>query len=381
MNIDRKNILSLYRPYVRLFLVTIVVAIGLVVVLSFILPYKYKAATTLMPPEDKGSNSGLSSLLAAAPISIGLGGSDNKSTMTFLEILKSRTLLEGVVDTLELAKNSLFANYDRWKIVGTLAESIVAEGKKSGLITINMDVKTGWFPNGEQKENARLLSADLANSCVVILDKMNKEKSVSQARRSRMYIERLLQNTRHEIDSIQDVFKQFQRDNKVLALDDQVTAIVTNAVSIGSELAKAEIELNIVKMDFQNSSQQVQLMQKRVESLKEQYQKVQQGGLVSTDGFSIPLDQIPTLTKTYTNLIRDLKIHEQINAYLESQRMQELIQESKDIPTVITLDLAVAPLSQDSPARVTMSILAIIVLCVVFVVGVPVREALRAEPS
>lgn len=379
MNMEKKNILSLYRPYVRRYLFSVLSAVLMIVIVSFILPYRYKSTVTLMPPEDKGANSGLSSLLAAAPISIGLGGSENKSTMTFIEILKSRTLLEYVCDSLHLEKHPLYDSYDRREIVGSLGDKITSEGKKSGLITINIEESTSWFPNSVQKDAARLLSAEIANECVSVLDKMNKEKSVSQARKSRVYIERVLQNNRQEIDSIQDVFKQFQKEHKVLALDDQVTAIVTNAVSIGSELAKAQIELNMVKLDYKASSPQVEMMSNRVESLKEQYQKVQQGGLVSSDGFSIPLDEIPTLTKTYTNLVRDLKIHEQINAFLESQRMQELIQEAKDVPTVLVLDAAVAPVNHFSPSRITMSLLAVLVLSIVFMVGVPVREMIRKD--
>jgi uncharacterized protein involved in exopolysaccharide biosynthesis len=59
----------------------------------------------------------------------------------------------------------------------------------------------------------------------------------------------------------------------------------------------------------------------------------------------------------YLNLVRDIKILEQVNAYLESQRMQESIQEERDVPTIQVIDPALAPEKRSAPSRVWMVLL------------------------
>ena len=170
----------------------------------------------------------------------------------------------------------------------------------------------------------------------------------------------------------------FQSENKVFSLDDQMTAIVDNAVNIGTELAAAEIELALTQHDFQSGSPQTLFLEKKIKSLQEQYERVQTGGLVTTDGFSIPFDKVPDLMRRYGNLVRDIKIKEQINAYLESQRLQEQIQEAKDVPTVVELDTAIPPRKRTSPARALMVFFTWLLVTIGFAAWVPLRGVIRS---
>lgn len=363
-----------YRRVVPQYLRVAVVVMAAVAALSFMIPQTYTAETSIMPPESKSGSGGLSSLLQASPITIGLGETaGNKTSMVFKEILTSRTLLEGVVDTLKLTEHPLFAGADRADLVEGLASSVTIDSKKTGTVTVEAEVSTGWFPFGEKPVLAAQVSADIANACRMVLDRINRDKAISQARQSRRYIERVLNDTKQQIDSLQAIMQKFQTENKVFALDEQMSAIVDNAVTVGTELAKAQLELAMVKQDFQSSSPQVQFMEQKVEALQAQYNSVQTGGLVTSDGFSIPFSEVPALTRTYTNLVRDLKIKEQINAYLETQRMQELIQEAKDIPTVVELDAAIPPRKRTSPKRTAMLFFAWALVTLGYIVWVPLR--------
>lgn len=344
--------------------------------LSFLIPQTFTGETSIMPPESNSGGGGLSSLLQSTPISIGLGdaAAGNKTSMVFKEILTSRTLLEGVIDTLDLEQHPFFTGIDRADLIDILAASITVDSRKTGTVTIEAEVSTGWFPFGDKPAIASKTSADIANACRMVLDRINREKAISQARQTRRYIERVLADTKEQIDSLQSSMQKFQTENKVFALDEQMAAIVNNAVTVGTELAKAQLELAMVKQDFQSGSPQVQFMEQKVRSLQEQYDRVQQGGLVTSDGFSIPFAEVPALTRTYTNLVRDLKIKEQINAYLETQRMQELIQEAKDIPTVVELDAAIPPRKRTSPKRSMMLIFAFAIVTIGFAGWVPLRQ-------
>lgn len=371
---DTVTIWDGYRRRLPLYVRVCAIVIAATVALSFIVPYTYTASSSLMPPENKSQGGGLSSLLQGAPIAVGLGAGENKTALVFLEILKSRTLLLGIADTLKLRENPLFAGLSNEELERQLRSSMVIDARKTGTVTIDVEVSTGWFPFGQKPALAAKTAADIGNAAATMLDKINREKSVSQARRSRLYIERVLASNRAVIDSLQNAMQEFQTTTNVMAPEEQLSAIVQNAVMIGTELSKTEIELALLLQDMQPNSPQVQMLQKKAATLRDQYAKVQAGGIEQGDEFSIPLSKLPALTRTYANLLRDIKIKEQINAYLESQRMQESIQEAKDIPTVVELDAAVVPEKRTSPSRVLMVLIAWIVTTVLFAAFIPYRD-------
>lgn len=378
----RLHLLDIYKRALPMYVRVLLFAMASVIVLSLIMPQTYTAECSVMPPTNKSGGGGLASLLQSSPITIGLGGSgSNKTALIFKDILTSRTLYEGVVDTLGLVGHELYGDEDRREIVEDLMGNVNISAKRTGMLVIAASIQTDWFAFGDQPAVAAALSADVANACRMSLDKLNQEKSVSQARLTRRYIERIMASTRIVIDSLQSAMELFQTENKVFALDEQMAAIVNNAVIIGTELAKAELELAMVEHDFHSESPQVDLLEMKVESLREQYSRVQTGGLVTTDGFSIPFEKIPSLSRRYGNLIRDIKIQEQINIYLETQRMQELIQEAKDVPTVVALDDAIVPLKKSSPARMLMAVFTWLLVTIGFVAYVPVRDMLRTKFS
>jgi len=361
-----------YKQRLPLYYKICAVALVSVVVLSFLMPQTWTSSTTLMPPESSGGG-GLSAFMQGSQLPFGILGTENKTALVFVEILRSRTVLERVVDTLQLMKHPLFAKPLREDVVAGLQKDVTVDSRKTGVVIVDVDVSTGWLPFGDKPALASKASADIANATRMALDAINRDKAVSQAKKTRQYIERVLVSTRSDIDSLQGKIEEFQRANKIIALDDQMTAIVSNAVTIGAELAKAELELAMTQQDFTPSSPQVQLLQRKVSALREQYARVQDGGLVKSDGFSIPLSKAPVLMRSYTNLVRDLKIKEQINAFLEAQRMQELIQEAKDIPTVLALDEARPSRSRTSPSRVLMLVLTWAIITIFFGVMIPLR--------
>lgn len=368
-------LIELYRRSLPVYIRTMVVMLAGLGAVSFLMPYTYTASTTIMPPDTKQSGGGLSALLQNSPMSIGLEGSgSNKSSLVFKEILASRTLFEGVIDTLGLMKHPLFTDIERDDLVEHLRESCTIETRKSGALSIDVDVTTSWFGGlSDQRTQAAQAAADIANAARSVLDRLNQEKSVSQARQTRAYIERVLLATKTRIDSLQTTLQAFQSENKVFSLDDQMKALVDNAVAIGSQLAEAEVELALARQDYSKGSPQVEFLERKIASLREQYDRVQAGGLVTTDGFSIPFREVPTLMRQFGNLVRDLEIQEKMNAYLESQRMEELIQEAKDVSTVVALDTAIPPRKRSSPKRLLMLALAWLVGTLSFAVGIPLR--------
>lgn len=358
-------------------IVFVVLVTALVALYSLIMPVTYTAIGSLMSPDsDKGG--GLSAFLQNATGGLGLGemGQGGKAGK-LVDMLKSRSVAEIAVDQSGIASFGRFPEMTPLQQIEAARDALHFETNTNGLVLGSCDIKTRYFAGAEEKEQARLLSAGLLNAAFAALDSINLEKSVSRARQTRQYIERYLAVNKRRLDSTQAILEQFSRENKILALEEQTSAIVENAVSIGTEISKTQLQLAAARAELQAGSPIIEQLEQRLRELSDQYERIQQGGLMANDQFSIPLGKVPEIARRYANLIRDVKILEQINAYLESQRAQEAIQEQRDVPVVEVLDPAVPPEIRSSPQRAFMVASALILSTILAVFIVLFREIRR----
>jgi uncharacterized protein involved in exopolysaccharide biosynthesis len=265
---------------------------------------------------------------------------------------------EHIVEECELKKNKDFKFENDDVLYDVVRNIIEVESNRSGLMFVNATIATHYFPSSTDKELAAELSSKIANSAVDGLNNLNREKSNSKAKKKKEFITNVLNENLRKIDSIDAEMEKFQQDNKVVAIDEQTAAILENAVGIGVELSKAEVEFGIAQQEFENNSPILKSYQRKVEDLRKQYEKTQIGGLIPTDKFSIPLENVPKLIRKYTTLMRDQKILTQVIMYLETQKHQETIQEESDIPMFQVLDPAFPPYKKASPSKLIMLVLA-----------------------
>lgn len=328
---------------------------------SMVMPHTYQATGSLMPATENKS-SGLSGLLSsvgggsAGGVLGALGGGGGSDSDVFADILRSRTvklhiLNNSGIDTLypEIKEQLLEENLDLMDRIYTV------EVNPNGFIFTGASVQTSILPNDEERRRAQRLSARIIGNAFAALDSINSIKTRSSARAARIFIERYLQANKDKLDSLQNVMEDFSRSNKILDLEVQLGSVVSNAVEIGSELAKTSVELDLARSIMTNDAPAVRELVEKKKTLTNQYEQVQKGGLVDNDGFSVPLAKLPELARAYFNLKRDIKILEEINVFLETQRTQEALREQRDTPTVTVLDEAIVPDKRVAPRRFAMT--------------------------
>jgi len=375
-SISLTDFLVVIRHRLRFIIGFVLIAVVVVGIYSYTMPQSYIAITTLMPPEQRSSGGGLAALLQSAAPGISLGGMDSKSSVVSVDIITSNSLIERVIQNLKLPEHPFFKGMDTTTILSIVKSSLYIDSRvRTGVTAIECTMRTGYFATQNEIDIVSQLSSDIANSITFCLDQMLRDKNVSTARKTREFIERLMVTTKQKLDSTQEEMEKFQLTNKVFTIDDQTKAIVSSAVGIGTELSKAQIELGAIKEQYQSNSPIVQSFEQKVNSLQNQYEKVQNGGIAQVDKYSIPLQNIPHLGRKYINLLRDMKIQEQINAYLESQRMQEAIQEARDVPVVLVLDKAVKPHNRSTPKRTMMIVLTFGLSLILSVIWVGISSA------
>ena len=354
------NIIRLWRINLRSVSLIVSAFALLSIAYTYVVPSKYLSYASIIPPDNSSGGGGLSSFLQtlSGGLSIGGLGSDNK-TLLLGDFIKSREVAKYISDTLKLENNPLYKDIEPEILYDMINKSIEIKVNRSGLIMLTAEASTSYFPNSDDMKKASKLSADIANFAISGLDHLSRSKSVSKAKRKRIYIERMLAEKKVLLDSIDNEIEKFQKSNKVLEIDEQAKAILSASAEIGSNLGKAEAELAMKKFDYNSNSPSVKAAEATVQNIRNQYLRLQSGGLLGSDDFSFPLSDLPKLFRKYLNLMRDKKIMEQVNLYLETQRYQEAIQEQSDVPTIEPLDRAVPPLKRESPSQRIVLIFAI----------------------
>jgi|GEM_PF-520364 len=370
MNIEKvitiKNIYEVFKSKYKFILIFSFSLFLLAILSTFVLPYRYQTYATLLPQQES-SGGGMSGLLQSlgglgAGLGLDIGGSKSSSqSKVFAEILSSRTNAKYIIDKLRLDTISVYkemTNEDRISFVMSTMAVVV---EKSGMVVITTTIPTNYLPNKQNEKFYANLSALITNTALEGLDYHVRTKSTSTARKSKEYIEIEIVKYKIKLDTINQQYLDFQNKNKILDLEEQGKAIVQQAIEVGSELSKAQTELEMVKFQRNANTETVKTLQMQVETLKNRYMAIQRGGLTGDDDFAIALNKIPELTRQYTTIYRDKKILEQVVIYLETQRFQEALQAEKDLPVVEPLDKAIIPERRFSPNRGLVTIVSLFI--------------------
>ncbi len=348
-SISFENILDRLKKSKVKIVISIFSIVALVMGYTLIMPYTYMANSSIMPPE-KASGGSLNSFLqnVSGMIDLSGGGQVDSRSKLMKSILSSRSVAEKIYDKLELKDNILFKENEKQDVIGFIPSLFEVEVEKSGIIMLSGFIATGYLPNDKEKLAAAELSYKLTNVAIDALNEVLVEKNSSTAKNSRIYVENEIRKYKIQLDSVSTELETFQSTNKVLALEEQTTAIVSQVIELNSLLTETKTKLNLAKIQYAENSPQITALQSQVDFLQRQSNELQAG---NNDEFSISLNKVPNLTRKYLELFRDKTILMNVLTYLETQKHQEAIQEEKDIPVVQVLDTAIQPRNKYSPTR------------------------------
>lgn len=344
------NIILVHRN--KIIKVTILTSVILFIILYFVFPVTFNAPTTVLPPENKSQMGSLGSLLGGNDLS-GLltGGLSSANSQLYREILKSRSAAEYVVRKHNLV--NYFDVKDESEAAKKLSDKLNIEINKEGILTLSVDVKTGLLPIAfDDIDSAKRFSAALSNSYIEALDKINREKLTSKAKRARMYIEEQLTNTRMKLDSVETAMMNFQEKNKTISLPEQVTAAIESAAKLKSEIIKTEIEIGLLRTNLSEDSKELQSLIKKQKQLQDQYDKLDSGN----EDYLLAFREVPELGKEMATIWREVKIQNEVYMLLQQQYYKEKIQENRDLPTVDVLDNAIPPTRKSSPKVISTTV-------------------------
>ena len=355
----------------KIFLPTVISVVFIFLVLNFIFPLTYNAEVSILPPEKNSEMGGLGALLGADGFSnIVTGGMGNANSQLFMEIIKSRNASLYVVEKFKLDKFYDVKN----KIIAAkkLSGNLSIEVTKEGIIKLNVDVKTGFFPflYKEEVESVRKLAASLSNGFVEALDKINQSKLSSKAKRARQYIETQLTSTKVKLDSVEQELTNFQKKNKTIALPEQLTAALETAAKIKAEIVSTEIQLGLMQYNAKEDNRAYVALKNKLDELSIQYSKIESGN----NDFLLAFENVPDLGRLLARLMRDVRIQNEVYLLLQQQYYKEKIQENRDIPTIEVLDEAIPPLKASAPRPIFSSLLGGLFIFLILSLMIVIKE-------
>ena len=286
-----------------------------------------------------------------------------------MQILKSRTAALYVVRKLNL--KDYYGLETEIEAANHLNEQLNILITKEGIIKLNVDVTSSLIPwLLDDKDSLKRFAAVLSNSYIEALDSINKAKLSSKAKRARKYIESQLIKTKAVLDSVELRLMRFQDENKTISLPEQISAAINAAAKLKTEIIQTEIELGFLETNLREDNQALLALRNKLTELREQYNKMQLG----SKDYLLAFSDVPELGKELSDLLRDVKIQNEVYLLLQQQYYKEKIQENRDIPTVEILDEAIPPLRKSSPKVIFSTVVGSIFIFLIFSLFVVVKE-------
>lgn len=371
-----RDYLAVLLRYRSLLLTIILTGLVLVIVYSFIMPKTFTAGAVLLPPE-KSEGMSLNNLILGGGSGFDLKSlGQNSSAEVFVKILTSRSLADSLVTRLNLLQRYDVDSAQRSLAIEQVMGRIEAESDKQGVISVTYNEKTSFLSDKAEQQEVATFTATLINNAIEILDKLNQQKSVTRARRSRIFLEKMKEEKRKEMDSAQRAMQAFQEQNKAIALDKQLDAALSSVIETQAMIQKAKLELIRAESDLNSDQRTVQSLRSQLALLQRQQQNVETGNS-GVDALGIPFKNVPELARQYATLKLNLEVTTQVYMLLEAQYNQEKIQEARELPTVSVLDWATTPLYPSAPRKTIIVAVTGILLTAFSVLGVYLYDGLQ----
>ncbi len=347
---------------------------------ALLLPKTYESTATLLPQLDSKEGGSLAALLAttgaggmAQNLGVGLPSMPTTPTDVFVAILKSRVMADEAI-----AKFGLMEVYDERTLHDTrveLAERVRVTVSKEKVIKVTV----------EDADPQR--AADIAGFFVSTLDRLNRTLNVSKASHNRAFIERRLAETQAGLVKTEEALRDFQRNNKAVAVEAQSKAMIEAAAMIQGQITGYEVQLQVMSDYLSPDNPDLSRVRSSVDELKKQLALLEfgKGGKGASLGERLhpAMVTVPDLALQYGRLLRELKVQETLYALLTSQYEQAKITEARDTPTVQVLDPPVPADKQIKPRVIfNTAVAGLLGACIAIVLayGLEVRVGRLAGP-
>lgn len=199
----------------------------LALVISFLLPKQYESTTLVQTrTATKMDISGAASAIAALGLGgLGGGGSVASPTTNYIELMKSRTVLDPIIDSIDFDTEKKPTAKEFAK-----SELDIKNAKGTNLIEVTA--------RGKTPEEAQRISQTVVDNFLLMQTDMNQQTQSLLMK----FLDERIHSTKDEMEKSEDTLAQFSREHKVYSPEDQAKAVIEQMASYDKEIGKAEVE-------------------------------------------------------------------------------------------------------------------------------------------
>lgn len=327
-------------------------AAGLIALgVAFIIAPTFTATTRILPPQQQqgGAAALLASQLGALAGLAGVGGLKSPAE-TYVALAKSRTVADAVI-----TRFNLLAVYEA-KYVEDARRQLAAATKitsgRDGLITIEVE--------DEQPKRA----ADLANAYVDELHKLTGSLAITEAQQRRAFFEKQLQQAQADLKTAEVALGQTGAGENVIKSTPQ--AVIESIARLKAQVTAQEIRISTMRGYLTESSPELQLARRELDSLRAQLAHVQRDQPGKSASGS-----------DYLNRFRDFKYQETLFELMAKQFELARLDEAREGAVIQVVDVALVPERKSKPKRALIAVLATLIAGGGIIVFLCVRHSLR----
>jgi len=325
----------------RTVLLTTLVFAVLSIAVSLLLPKRYTAKVTLLPPQQ---NSSMSTMLASQLGSLGglaslAGGGlglKNPNDM-YVAMFKSETVEDAMVN-----RYGLMQEYHA-KLLSDARKDFehhatVDGNGKDGLIRISVEDRN--------PERAK----ELANGYVDAYRDLSQHLAITEAGQRALFFKDQLAKAKDNLAKAEVALEQTEQKTGLISVDSQARALIESAASLNAQIAAKEVQIQAMQTYATGQNSQLIQAEQELDSLRAQLAKL--GGNQNIgNGIIVPKGQVPGASLDYVRRLRDVKYYQTIFDILAQQYELAELDQAKEGALIQVVDPAIVPDKRSFPHR------------------------------
>lgn len=224
--IDLRKLFSIMGEQKKIIIPIIVICTVLAIVIAFVLPKTYQS-NTLVRIKSSGSSNLSGYAAMAAGFGIDIGGSSSASPENYIELMKSREVIQPIIDSLDIEEEKK----EKMTTDGFIKSNLeITNTKKTDLINITAYGKT--------PEEAQMISQSVADNFLTLMTKLNKEGNSSAIN----FLNDRMTIAKEEMETAENKLQAYQQEKGIYSPNDQTKALVDKLDDYDKKIAQLEAQ-------------------------------------------------------------------------------------------------------------------------------------------
>lgn len=352
------------------FLAVSTTTVGLLaLIVTLLIPNRYKATTSVLPPQQGSSSlsaallSQVNSLGALGALAGGNVGVKNPADMT-IALLKSRSVEDAMIQ--------------RFNLMKLYKDKKLSDARKDfeDHTSIEMNLKDNII-HIEVEDHDPQRASEMANAYVDEYRKFSQHMAITEAGQRRLFFEQQLVEAKNNLAGAEEALKASQQKSGMIQLDSQAKALIESVADLRAAIVAKEVQIRSLSLSETPSNPDIVMAREQLSALQSQLKQL--GGSESTADADliVPRGKIPEAGMDYVRKLRDVKYHELVFELLAKQFELAKLDEAREGAVIQVVDPAVLPDRKSFP-KVSLIVPAVIFVWVLLTVfGILMMEGIR----